>query len=79
MLATIAALALFCYPCGVSMAIDGLSIPIRFSYQGGTRWERRHPQVFASEPRPWYFSHWVRIGVKWMTPLTSYQPRAIFV
>ena len=25
------------------MAMDGLSIPIRLSYQGGTRWERRHP------------------------------------
>ena len=24
------------------MAVEGVSIPIRFSCQGGTRWERRH-------------------------------------
>jgi AraC-like DNA-binding protein len=34
------------------MAVEGLSIPIRFSYQGGVRWERRHPVQVSGRVLP---------------------------
>jgi len=58
------------------MAIEGLSIPIRFSYQAGTRWERRYPVEIAWRDLP-HTLICIPEGGNWELELDGHPPTTV--